>query len=210
MNKLILLVAILSFSVNAQDAVVKDLDSIVNLDLAKEYIAAKKNKANKLITFNEEKHKTALAKDLFSLPVGRVKSLDDEFGRVHYKVIERHNITHYRVSYIYLDGSKLNMSEINSKRRKIQAKFNNGVPFNQLARHYSMDSNGQRGGDLGWFTRGQAVPEFEDKVIDNNYSVGDIFNIDIPDRGWYYVVLKTHDAKEIKEIEVLKIADQNK
>ena len=210
MNKLILLLFLITVSVTAQDAVIQELDSIVDIDLAKEYIVAKKNKSNKLITFNEEKHKTALAKDLFLLPVGRVVSLENEYGKVHYKIIEKHIIPHFRVSYIYLDGNELSVSEINLIRNKVQIKFNNGVPFNQLARLYSMDNNAQRGGDLGWFTRGQTAPEFEGKAIDGGYSVGDIFTIDIPERNWYYVVLKSHESKDIKELEVLKIAEQKK
>ncbi len=210
MKKILLLVSLFSCSIYAQDAVVQELDSIVDIELAKEYIASKKNKSNKLITFNEEKHKTVLARDLFSLPVGRIKSVDTEFGKVHYKVIEKHVVPHFRVSYIYFDGSKMSISEINSLRNKISDKYNNGVPFSQLARQYSQDTNAQRGGDLGWFTRGQTVPEFEAKAIDGGYNIGDIFAIDVPQRNWYYVVLKSHESKDIKEIEVLKIAEQKK
>ncbi|SYZ74304.1 putative PpiC-type peptidyl-prolyl cis-trans isomerase [Candidatus Zixiibacteriota bacterium] len=39
-----------------------------------------------------------------------------------------------------------------------------GADFAQLARDYSEDNSAQNGGDLGWFTRNQMVPEFDTVV----------------------------------------------
>jgi len=210
MPKISLLLCLVSFTISAQNSITKELDSVVNIDLANEYIAIKDSKYNKLITFNQDKHKTALAKDLFEMPYGRVKSTGNEYNKVYYKVVERNNIPHFRVSYILLDEKKLAKENINSLRHQIIYKYKNGVSFKSLAKYYSMDNNAKHSGDSGWFSRGEMSPEFEATAINGGYNVGDIFIIDNTEKGRYYVVLKTHESKDIKEIKVLKIVENRK
>jgi len=48
------------------------------------------------------------------------------------------------------------------KINQILAEIKQGADFNTLAKQHSQDEgSAQNGGDLGWFTRGQMVPEFE-------------------------------------------------
>jgi hypothetical protein len=68
-----------------------------------------------------------------------------------------------------------------------------------------MDNNANRGGDLGWFSKGTYNEIFENALINNNHQVNDIFTIDIQENNWYYVILKTYDVKLIREIKALKI-----
>ena len=171
------------------------------------YLEIKNSKKNKLITFNEEKHKTILAKNLFKLHVGATKVNEGEFEKTFYKVINKSKNTYHRVAYIYLDASKYSIPEINNLREKIIAQYNNGASFDFLAKQYSMDSNANKGGDSGWFLKGDMHSDFENEVLNENHSLNDIFTIDIPSEKWYYVVLKTHEAKEISEIDVLKIVE---
>ena len=171
------------------------------------YLEIKNSKKNKLITFNEEKHKTILAKDLFKLHVGATKVNEGEFEKTFYKVINKSKNVYHRVAYIYLDASKYSIPEINNLREKIIAQYNNGASFDFLAKQYSMDSNANKGGDSGWFLKGDMHSDFENEVLNENHSLNDIFTIDIPSEKWYYVVLKTHEAKEISEIDVLKIVE---
>ena len=84
------------------------------------------------------------------------------------------------------------------------------MSFKTLAKKHSMDNNAKHSGDSGWFARGEMTPEFESKTIDGGYSIGDIFTIDVNEQGRYYVVLKTHESKNIKEIKVLKIVENRK
>lgn len=199
----------LSFSVitNAQTSTKKELKLIENDKQAQEYLETYKSKKNKLITFNEEKHNTTLAKALFKLPKKGTKISESEFSKTFYKVIEKNKIQHYRVSYVYLDGDKMVIERINSLRKKIVSKYQNGLPFSNLVKRYSMDQSADKGGDLGWFTKGDMDPEFESQATNPNYSVGDIFMVDIPSKNTYYVVVKTHEPKDIKEIKVLKVVE---
>ena len=47
---------------------------------------------------------------------------------------------------------------------KLKSEIESGKDFAQIARQHSKCPSGKRGGDLGEFSRGQMVPEF-DKVV---------------------------------------------
>ncbi|MBV7268232.1 peptidylprolyl isomerase [Winogradskyella luteola] len=200
---LLLVFPIIGFS---QETLEQELDSISTAEEAKTFAKAhKKANKSKLFTFNKEKHKTRLADDLFKLVKGGKQVVKTDYKKTYYKVIDKNKVTHYRVSYIYFDGSKMTLEEINDKRNKILGQYSDGYKFDALAKLHSMDLNAKRGGDLGWFPEGQMHPEFEDAVKQHN--TNDIFTLDIADKNWSYIVLKTFDAKPIEEITVLKYTE---
>ena len=209
MTKLLLISAFIGFSsfLNAQSSIEKELELVETPEQIEQFLESKKSKKNKLITFNEEKHKTNLAKDLFGMHLGGTKVNENEFERTVYKVVKKNKKTYYRVAYIYLDGTEYKLDEINDLRDKIIAKFYNGIPFDVLSKQYSMDDNANKGGDLGWFLTGDVHPDFESEIINSEHHLNDIFTVDIPEKNWYYVILKTHEPKDIAEIEVLKIVE---
>lgn len=53
-----------------------------------------------------------------------------------------------------------------------------------------MDSNVNKG-DLGWFSEGTMYKAFEDAI--KSHKKNDLFEVDIPENRWYYVVLKTYN-----------------
>lgn len=206
-NLLILFFISITPFLTAQTSVMEELQILETPEQVESYLEIKKSNKNNLISFNEEKHKTVLAKELFKLNVGGTKVNENEFDKTFYKVIQKTENTYHRVAYIYLDGSKYNINDINIIREKIIKKHHNGVPFNILAKQYSMDENANKGGDLGWFQKGDMHSDFENEALNEVHELNDIFNIDIPSKNLYYVVLKTHEPKDISEIEVLKIVE---
>lgn len=48
---------------------------------------------------------------------------------------------------------------------EIMKKLENGEDFDTLARQYSFCPSKEKGGDLGYFNRGQMVPEFENAAF---------------------------------------------
>ncbi|MFL1011609.1 peptidylprolyl isomerase [Flavisericum labens] len=191
----------------AQTSTEEDLASIETPEQIEHFLEAKDSKKNKLVTFNEEKHKTKLTKSLFKLGLGGTKTNENEFDKTYYKVVDKTSKTYYRAAYIFLDGNKYDAVNIKALRERIIKKYRNGASFDFLARQYSMDSNAKKGGDLGWFTNGDMHADFEKEIINGDHQINDIFTIDIPSKKWYYVVLKTHEPKAISEIEVLKIVE---
>jgi len=211
LKKLLILFLICTSSfVNAQTSTEEDLKIIETPEQVESYLETKKSKKNKLITFNEEKHKTVLAKELFKLSVGGTKVNEREFEKTFYKVINKSKKTYYRAACIYLNGETNSMGEIEEMRTKIISQFNSGLPFDLLAKRYSKDENSNKGGDIGWLLKEDVSKELESQLIDNKHSLNSIFNVDVPSKNAYYVVLKTHEPKEISEIEVLKIVEVKK
>ncbi|MGM5471378.1 peptidylprolyl isomerase [Flavobacteriaceae bacterium LMO-SS05] len=191
----------------SQELLETDLDSVTTEAQASKFIELHQSAHLKLITFNKEKHHSRLANDLFTLKKGGKKLYETEQDKTYYKLIERTKVLHHRVNYIFFDGHKKSIGEISKLRNAILSKYKQGTPFENLAKQYSMDINGKRGGDSGWFAKGDVVPEFEEQVTHGRYKIGDIFTFDIPSRKWYYVILKTYDSMMIEEIKVLKLVE---
>lgn len=52
------------------------------------------------------------------------------------------------------------------KAKELLAKINAGESFGDLAKKFSECPSGRKGGDLGWFGRGQMVKEFENAAFE--------------------------------------------
>ena len=192
----------------AQDSVNKQLEAVNSEQEAIEFLNAnEKTSKGEVIVFNEAKHKTTLAKSLLKKGKGGSKTVDREHEIVHYKVLDVYNKIHYRAAIIMFDSNKASLEDINAARALLMKKYEEGYPFDVLAKQYSMDITANRGGDLGWFTPGTYIEDLEHKIISPDYATNDIFFVDLPDENKYYVVLKTHERKGIKEIKVLKVVE---
>jgi len=209
-HSLLILIFSISFTISAQKGFQKELDSVTTVEKAQRFINSIDGRKNKIITFNEEKHKTKLTEELLKLSNGGHKVVKKEGENIHYKILEKNEIIYYRVSYIMLDGKEFSYSSIEKLRPQIIKKHKLGVSFKDLAMQYSMDKNKTRGGDSGWFTYGEMLPEFEQQVMNENHQTDDIFTVDVESNQWYYVVKKTHDKKSITEIKVLKVVESTR
>ena len=72
-----------------------------------------------------------------------------------------------------------------AKAKELLAKINSGESFSDLAKKYSQCPSGKKGGDLGWFGRGQMVKPFEDACFGNSKgtTVGPVKT----DFGWHLI-----------------------
>lgn len=196
--KIVTLVSLLTISLSAfcQNLQSK-LDKINTIDEANFFIENNKNLNAYLFECNPETDTSTIAIELFGINPHESKTIADTI----YKALKIDTFCFIKVSYIYLDGSKLTLKEIEKTRLNILKKYNAGTSFETLVKKFNMDSN--RTGELGWERSTYLMQEFSDAVI--SHKKGDIFTVDIPTEKWYYVTLKTHEHIDAKNYTFLKI-----
>jgi len=197
-NSLVGFFLLLSAPLFAQLTVTEQFQKIVTVQQAQQFIDANPALKPILMHLSYKKDTTLIEKRLLRQNKGDVFSV----GYVTYKVLEATETVNYRASYIFLDGSTLSMSEIDSLKKVIVQKLNAGAPFDQLSDQYTMDGNTTHG-DTGWFFGIEMMPkEFQDAV--KNHKTGEIFFVDVSDKQWHYIVKKTYDDDLKKDITVLR------
>jgi len=70
----------------------------------------------------------------------------------------------------------------------IRARLENGEKFEDLAKQYSLDGSKEYGGDLGYFTAGEMVPEFSKAAF--ALKIGDVSQPVKTEFGWHLIKLE--------------------
>jgi parvulin-like peptidyl-prolyl isomerase len=188
----------ISVSVIAQATVRDQLQKITTVEQAQQYIAANPALKPALLNLSSKKDSTVIDKRLLRQNQGDVFAV----GYVTYKVVASTEKVVYRASYIFLDGGSLSSTQIDSLKKIIVQKASSGANWVQLSDQYTMDGNTTHG-DTGWFFGEEMMPkEFQDAVKAHN--TGEIFFVDVPDKQWHYIVKKTYDDDDKKEMTVLR------
>jgi hypothetical protein len=190
---------IFSISAFAQGVTVHDqFEKIGTVQQAEQFIAANATLKPALLHLSYDKDTTAFNKRLLRQNKGEIFSV----GYVTYKVLDATEEVKYRSNYIFLDGSTLSSTQIDSLKKIIVQRASSGTPWDQLSDQYTMDGNTTHG-DTGWFFGEEMMPkEFQDAV--KNHKLGEIFFVDVSERNWHYIVKKTYDDQDKKEMTVLR------
>lgn len=192
---------------HAQRSLKKSLEKVTTEEQAKDFVKKNKKYKGKIFVFNKEKHNTPITKDLFETPVGLSKTYESGSGKKTYKVLSKEKVTYYRASYIFINSEGISKTELKRLKETIYSKYNQDVPFENLVTRYSMDTNAAHSGDTGWVIEGNMPAEVEKELIKNNknHYLNKLFTVDIPEKKWSYIILKTEEPKAIDEIRVLRI-----
>src|ERR1700733_5525165 len=173
----------------AQLTVTEKFQKIGTVTEAQQFIDANAALKPALIHLTNGKDSSLIDKRLLRQNKGDIFSV----GYVTYKVLDATETVAYRSSYIFLDGSSLSQTQIDSLRNLIQKKATDGASFDQLSDQYTMDGNTTHG-DTGWFFGELMMPkEFQDAV--KSHKLGDIFFVDKSEKKWHYIVKRTYDEE---------------
>jgi parvulin-like peptidyl-prolyl isomerase len=196
MKKTIYLFLIL-FSLNLNSQNIKEkLNNINTIEEAEKFVSDNPELTPEIFTISPETDPTHIPEYFKTFKNGHIFNKD---GHI-FKVLSVTKENAFRVSCVYLDGSKLSRDEINNRRIQIISQYREGKKFSDLALEFTMDGN--LNGDLSW-TEGMMVSEFESAV--KVHKKGEIFTVDIPTKKWYYVTLKTHEDIIATVITILKV-----
>jgi peptidyl-prolyl cis-trans isomerase SurA len=113
---------------------------------------------------------------------------------------ERHVVKQTHARHILLQADALvSESEVSSRMGQLRERIEQGEDFATLARSHSQDpGSASEGGDLGWITPGQMVPEFE-KAMDQ-LQPGEISEPVESRFGWHLIqVLDRRERDDTRE-----------
>ena len=197
-NGFIGLLLLVSSTAFAQLTVTEKFQKIGTVQEAQQFIDANAALKPALLHLSYAKDTSLIEKRLLRQNKGDVFSV----GYVTYKVLEATETVKYRANYVFLDGASLSPSQVDSLKKLIVQKNTAGASFDQLSDQYTMDGNTTHG-DTGWFFGEEMMPkEFQEAV--KNHKTGEIFFVDVADRQWHYIVKKTYDDQDKKEVTVLR------
>ncbi len=91
-----------------------------------------------------------------------------------------------------------------SKITEVQKKLSAGSDFAELAKEFSEGPSGPRGGDLGYFGRGQMVKRFEDAAF--SLQVNQVS--DLVETRFGYHLIKVYDKKPEKTLAYAEVKDK--
>jgi len=95
------------------------------------------------------------------------------------------------------------MTDTEAEAREVQQKLNDGVDFAQLAREYSKDPSKDRGGDIGYFVKGQLMPQIEEIAL--GLDVGQTSDV-IRTKFGYHIIRMTEKI-EPRTVEMSEVRD---
>ena len=197
-NSFLILLLFAGLSTFAQQTLTEKFQKINTVAEAQQFMEANAAIKPALLHLSYAKDSSLIDKRLLRQSQGDIFSV----GYVTYKVLEAKETVNYRASYIFLDGTTLTMPQIDSLKKLVQEKYAAGATFDQLSDQFTMDGNTTHG-DTGWFFGEEMMPkEFQDAV--KNHKKGDIFYVDVSEKQWHYIVKKTYDDDDKKEITVLR------
>ena len=95
----------------------------------------------------------------------------------------------WRASHILVDGLE--------DAEEIKNKLDQGASFEMLAKERSKDATSKKGGDIGYFSKGQLIPEFEEAC--SKLKVGEISDIVKTQFGYHIIELNDRKSPEVQE-----------
>lgn len=197
--KLTIIILSILFTTNLYgQTLVQQLADVKTTKQAKNFISKNSQYHGELIQISSRLDSSALQSQLLLKRTGDIFAI----GANTYKVLSDKSTLMSRVNYLILDGAKLSSKKIETLRKFILDEYKKGVPFDSLVAKYSMDGN-KDFGDTDWYEDGVMAKEFEDAV--KQHQLAEVFTADVIGSKWYFVIKKTFDTRQIKEMALLQL-----
>jgi parvulin-like peptidyl-prolyl isomerase len=154
--------------------------------------------------FNPGELSSTLESALANAKVGDVVGPLEDAGGYHLlKVLgeKKASNEYIQASHILFPLSGPDSNAVKVEAQSVAKSARQGKDFAALAREYSKDPSGARGGDLGWFTKGRMVPAFENAAF--KAKVGEIVGPIRTQFGLHIIKVTGHDARALKIAQIV-------
>ncbi|MBS4536568.1 peptidylprolyl isomerase [Clostridium sp. D2Q-14] len=185
---------------NSEEGREKLLEELINQELF--YLDAKERKLDEEDEFKAELEK---AKDNL-LKQYSMRALLNKIDVTDEEVTEYYNSNKDMFKQGEQAQAKHILVDNEEKANKIIKEINDGLSFEEGAKKYSTCPSKEKGGDLGFFTKGRMVPEFEEAAFDMN--VGEISEPVKTQFGYH--IIKLEDKKDEKQLSLDEVSVQLK
>lgn len=121
----------------------------------------------------------------------------EDYYKKNKSEFEQVQASHILIQTVDENGEELSddkKKEAKKTAEEVLKKAIEGEDFAELAKKYSEDTSAQSGGDLGFFGKGQMVPEFEKAALDLNK--GEISPKLIETQYGYHIIKKTDEKTQ--------------
>lgn len=144
---------------------------------------------------NEARKKIIIAKFVKTEVDDKIKISEEEMKKYY----EEHK-DEFRKPEMWRASHILVASE--GEAKDVRAALAGGKNFQDLAREKSIDATASRGGDVGYFRKGQVVPEFENACFE--LKVGDVSPIVHTQFGYHIIKLTDKKPETVRPFEEAK------
>ena len=152
--------------------------------------------------FEEEREQIreqlAYQKILKSQLGGKINATDEEAQKYYdenlklFETAEKIRASHILIKPVYVKGGDMNEPEAQAlkKAKDVLQKIKNGADFAVLAKASSACPSASNGGDLGFFSKGEMTPEFEEAAF--KLQVGQVSDIVQTEYGYHIIKVTDH------------------
>lgn len=135
------------------------------------------------------------------------KEVESYYNEHKDEIINQYKV--YKISLLLrnVSASKETIDNAFAEITKVKNRLKAGEDFKTVAKEISQCPSGQSGGDLGWFSRGMMVKEFENAAFKLN--IGEISDIVKTDFGYHLIQLDDKKGNEIRASHILILTTPN-
>lgn len=141
----------------------------------------------------DNERRSLLAADAIESAMAEVGSEDEIRAAYDAKYADGKGEVEFNASHILV--------ETQEAADAIKAELDEGADFAETAKAKSTGPSGPSGGELGWFSDGQMVPEFQEAV--NTLESGQVSDPVQTQFGWHVIILNDKRDKEAPQLEAV-------
>jgi len=175
-----------------------------------QFLAALKDADLTVDQFATNLRREIMVQKLLDKEVGsRIEDVSEQEARDYYDkhgdefMLNEQIRVHHILFKVSETAESTRVKHVEEKARRILARIRNGEDFEELARQYSEDPSALKGGDLGFFSKGDMIKNFEDAAF--ALKTGEVSDLVRTPLGFHIIRLDQRKSSQKAPYEEVKI-----